>query len=68
MDRTQFIQRSDETSEILNALHRLTIAQQAQPPRPLWRRVARVLVPVLGPVVVLLAPPLAVVVLGLVHR
>ena len=67
MDRTQFIQRSDETSEILNALHRRTNAQ-TQPPRPLWRRVARVLVPVLGPVVVLLAPPLAVVVLGLVHR
>jgi hypothetical protein len=67
MDRTQFIQRSEETAAVLTEWRR-QINDQAQTHRPLWRRVARVLVPVLGPVVVLLAPPLAVVVLGLAHR
>ena len=44
-------------------------AIRAALPRPsLVRRVARVLAPVVGPVLVLLAPPLALVLLGLVHR
>ena len=44
-------------------------AFRAALPRPsLVRRVARALAPVLGPVLVLLAPPLAMVALALVHR
>ena len=44
-------------------------AVRAALPRPsLVRRVARAVAPVVGPLLVLLAPPLALVLLGLVHR
>ena len=61
---------TEASAEALNAWHRHNAAAiRAAMPRPsLVRRVARVLAPVVGPVLVLLAPPLALVLLVLVHR
>lgn len=61
---------TEASAEALNAWHRYNAERLREAlPRPsLVRRVARALAPVVGPVLVVLAPPLGLVLLSLVHR
>jgi len=71
MDRTQFIQRSEETAEILNALRRHTNREHFTPRRGVVRRAVRFVCRaafVALPWACMMFPPSLIVALGIVHR